>query len=426
MIDFERMMSGIAVVIDDAFNENSNNKCTDNIFQIVDVLEKKLKIPCYRVKEIPPTGIGDNLLKSASFILLDWTLWPKNAGQEYIDDKINENVNFLNRVREHFKPVFIFTNNDVSDVTGELKEPLYFENEPQKNFIFIKHKEEVLTDNNFESISNWIENNASVYVLKSWEQEFYESKKLLFASMYKKSPDWPKLFWKAYVEDEVDPSSSLTRLINDQLVSRMKSGIFDKIYINSESVNVPAQEIKSLIHESSFIVDDILAPDEIRAGDLFEGSPNEYLINIRPDCDCIPRNDGSIGDVELYCIVGKKMRNDAIRKAFDNGRFNEYVSHNICFCIYNEKTIKFDFKELKIIKYQEVKSNRLGRLIAPYTRKINLPLLEAVSIDSCRLFNWTPRDSSNATVSIRSRSDLLRRSSLHTTKVSPGRAKLSA
>ena len=77
MIDFKRMMSGIAVVIDDAFDENGDNKCTDKIFQIVDVLEKKLKIPCYRVKEIPPTGIDDNLLKSASFILLDWTLWQK-------------------------------------------------------------------------------------------------------------------------------------------------------------------------------------------------------------------------------------------------------------------------------------------------------------------------------------------------------------
>ena len=370
MIDFKRMMSGIAVVIDDAFDENGDNKCTDQIFQIVDVLEKKLNIPCYLVKEIPPTGIDDNLLKSASFILLDWTLWSKKAGAEYVKNAINENVKFLNRVREHFKPVFIFTNNDVSDVTDELEEPLYFENEPHKNFIFVKHKDEVLTENNFESISNWIENNASVYVLKSWEQEFYESKKLLFASMYKKSPDWPKVFWKAYVDDKVDPSSSLTRLINDQLVSRMKSAIFNKKYINSESASVSAQEIKSLIQESSFITNEFLVPDEVRAGDLFEVSLNEYLINIRPDCDCIPRNGESIDDVELYCIVGKKMRNDAIRKAFDNGRFNEFVSHNICFCIYNEETIKFKFKELKIIKYQEVKSNRLGRLIAPYTTRM--------------------------------------------------------
>ena len=79
MIDFERMMSGIAVVIDDAFDKNGENEGTDKIFQIVDVLEKKFKIPCYRVKEIPPIGFDDNLLKSASFILLDWNTMVKKT-----------------------------------------------------------------------------------------------------------------------------------------------------------------------------------------------------------------------------------------------------------------------------------------------------------------------------------------------------------
>ena len=61
----------------------------------------------------------------------------------------------------------------------------------------------------FGDIERWVRNNASVYALKTWDRVFREARKELFGSMYARSPDWPRVFWKAYVDDGVDPSWSL-------------------------------------------------------------------------------------------------------------------------------------------------------------------------------------------------------------------------
>ena len=70
--------------------------------------------------------------------------------------------------------------------------------------------------------------------------------------MYAKSPDWPKVFWKSYKDDGVDPSSSVTTLINDNLSGRFKTDIFEKQILGSGLSDVPMEEIKSLVQEASF------------------------------------------------------------------------------------------------------------------------------------------------------------------------------
>ncbi len=373
-LDIESLMSGVAIVIDDAVNTDGQDDSSDKINEIVEFIESDWKIPCYKWRQIPSHEISENLLKSASIVLLDWKLWSDDIGEELRKDKIEINNEFLRQAKSHSKPVFIFTNENVDDVIYDLDERVYFANELRKNFIFIKSKQ-LLLEEEFKSINEWVESNAFVYVSKTWEQEFYKAKKTLFAAMYDHSPDWPIVFWKAYEEDKVNASASLTQLINDLVTSRVNSNIFKKKYFKSESEPVvKSKDLKSVIQESSFISNENLAPDEIKAGDLFKVE-NEYYINIRPDCDCVPRgNYKDLGSVELYCIVGKSLRNNDVKRAFNEkyGNLEDRPSSHTCFSIYENKTIKFDFKKFLIKEYKEIRDERIGRLVPPHITKLLL------------------------------------------------------
>lgn len=369
-MDIKSLMSGIAVVIDDAFKVESTEGHGDRIFQIVEKIEKKWEIPFYKTYEIPSDSVSRGLLQSASFILLDWKLWPSGA-QELEKESVNNNIKFLEKAKEYFVPVFIFTNENPLDVATHLhNSSLYNEEQPERNFIFIKQKEELIKEDIFDSIRKWVRGNASVYTLKTWEREFYESKRMLFSSMYAKSPDWPKIFWKSYKDDGVDPSSSVTTLINDNLSGRFRTDIFEKQILGFRVFDVSKEDLKSLMQAASFIMEENLANNEIRSGDLFRVSNAKYLINIRPDCDCIPRGNEELEDVEIYCIKGKDMRPRDVLNSYEKGHFIERVSESISFSLYKGKTVKFSFKELEKKKFAEIKDKRIGRLIHPYITRI--------------------------------------------------------
>ena len=378
-MDIKDLMSGIAVVIDDAYGKDGSADKKDKIFELVKSIENKWKIPFYKTHEIPSDEIGNNLLQSASFILLDWKLWPSSA-TDLERDGIENNISFLKQAKDYFVPVFIFTNESEDDITDKISE-LYDKDNPERNFIFIKNKTE-LASGISKPIKDWLQGNASVYTLKTWEQTFYKAKRNLFSSMYDKSPDWPKVFWKAYEDDGVAPSSSMTRLINDSVLGRMETGLFEEEYLSSCVSNISSTEIKSIITEASFVQKENLSVNELRAGDLFKQSQGRYLLNIRPDCDCVPRSNDQedielycikgerIEDIELYCIKGERIGPSEIKKLYDKGSFNERVSESIVFAGHDNKTIKFNFKELRWAKYSEIKDQHVGRLIHPHITRI--------------------------------------------------------
>ena len=369
-MNIEDLMSGIAVVIDDAYSrKNGDDK--DTIFELVEKIENEWKVPFYTTHKIPSDEkVCRNLLQSASFILLDWKLWPKNSQELLEQEGIANNIRFLEQAKEYFVPVFIFTNESEDDVIDKLGD-LYDKENPGNNFIFIKGKIELASGEFSEPIEAWLQGNASVYTLKTWEQAFYEAKRNLFSTMYDKNPDWPKIFWKCYEDDGVDPSSSMTRLVNDSLLGRIETGIFEEKYLGSEkeSPGIDSEHIKSIIEAASFIKGENL-PDEIRAGDLFKLPKGKYLLNIRPDCDLISRDGKERDNIELYCIRGTKMRPAEIEKSYERGHFNERVSESIVFSVCGGKTIKFRFEDLQQKKYSEIKGNRVGRLIHPYITRI--------------------------------------------------------
>lgn len=374
-MDLRDLLSGIAVVIDDAFSDDlsdqgNGKKEADGIFKIVRVIEQEWKLPFYRSSAMPPDQTWPNLLQAASFVLLDWKLW-KSGSSQLEDEGIKKNIKFLEQAKNYLVPVFIFTNESPDDVEDNLPVTIY-ENHPEgKNFIFIQRKNDLMSGDslNFEPIEEWIRNNASVYALKTWERALHYAKIDLFGSMNMRSPDWPRVFWKAYCDDGVDPSSSLTHLINDSLRGRMQTNAFDDEILEASSSEISSEDLRALISETSFRSDESLPSEEIRCGDVFQSTGGKFSLNIRPDCDCIPRN-GNVDDVELYCVEGKVVRNSDLRKSYKNGHFEERVWESLAFSIYQEKSVRFDFRKLSVIKFSALRNNRIGRLLHPYLTRI--------------------------------------------------------
>lgn len=377
-MDLKKLMSGIAVVIDDALDRaatsnGQDDQAEDLIMQIVEQLQQKLGIPFHKIGELPQETTWHNLLQAASFILLDWKLWPDNdPSLERFG--IKSNIQFLQGAKDYFVPIFIFTNEHKQDVIEKLPREIYDPERPERNFIFLQSKAELMADGvlKFGELEDWMRGNASVYVLKTWEHAFYTAKRELFSSMYKRDPHWPRIFWKAYEDDGVDASSSLTHLINDNLLGRMSSGDFEPNILAINGAEIDAIVLRELIRESSFLSKEKLANDEVRCGDIFRDSGGRFWLNLRPDCDCIPRN-GTLDEVELYCIRGKSINERKVRNLYvrNQGHFQEAIWQSIVFAVLDRgKSIEFDFKKIRIEEYGKLKDNRIGRLLHPYLTRI--------------------------------------------------------
>ena len=286
----------------------------------------------------------------------------------------SRDIDFVQKrcARTNLVPVFIFTNEDPEHVKQTLPNDVYQDPPSGTSVVFVGRKNALWVDGSVavEIIEQLIYSNASVYALRTWDQVLGSAKRELFAAMCARSVDWPRVFWTTYVTDGAEPSSSLTNLISASLRGRMRMGEFKHEHLGGNYANVPGDELRGLIAETSFRSGDVLPPDEVRCGDLYEGDNKKYLMNVRPDCDCIPRDDGHIDAVELYCVAGKRLKPGELRKKFRNGHVEERVFESVVFAVIDGKSILFNFKELSVVKYSEVKGKRVGRLLHPYMTRV--------------------------------------------------------
>lgn len=375
-MDLKDLLSGIAVVIDDRIDavesgDEDENEGDDLIVEIVRRLERDWNLPCHTVREMPLEGMWPSLLQAASFVLLDWKLWP-NGAADLEKNGIERNIQFIERAMDYLVPVFIFTNEDPADVKARLPASIYDEEKADKSFVFIQRKNALLHGDalRFDDVERWVTGNASVYSLKVWSRAFDAARKELFGSMYARSADWPKVFWKAYEEDGVDPGSSLTHLINDNLRGRMRTDSFEsEVLAAPVGGDVSREDLQALIAEVSLQSKEGMPDDEIRCGDLFRRPKGKILINIRPDCDCVPRNT-EIDEVDLYCIEGQKISDSQLGQRVRQGQIVERIAEGVVFGAYQGRNVRFDFKKLSIEKFGELKQHRVGRLLHPYLTRL--------------------------------------------------------
>ena len=373
-MDLKDILSGIGVVIDDALDPDmttSTDDDPDRIVHIVSLFERDWGIPFYKTGKMPPDDAWANLLDAASFILLDWKLWPDGAPNELRRHGVRKNRQFVERAKAYSVPVFIFTNESPDAIKYQLRH-VYDDEALANSFIFIQRKTELVSNGTLDlnRVHSWVMGNASVYALTKWDQLFRTARRELFSAMYAGSPHWPRVFWRSYQEDGVDPGLALTEMINESLRGRMQFNAFDDdtpISLSAGSKEVSGSQLRTLIAATYFL--ETLPETHARCGDLFKRK-GKYLLNIRPDCDCIPRGDRTAGDVELYCIEGRKINEKRLRDKYYKGQFSEHIGEAIVFAVIEGQSVWFSFRKLRLVTFGDLKDRRIGRLLHPYVTRI--------------------------------------------------------
>lgn len=363
MTDVLKLFSGIGVVIDDEVNRSDSSIC-----KIINSLEEN-NIPILKYEELPPDLAVQNM-HSVSFVLLDWK-WNPDAPDNLL---LNDNVAFMkNLLNMCFVPIFIFTNEDPNSIIKSLvDEHLY--KEEKNNLIFVKHKDEIdSSDRLFTAIDDWVKSTLSVYVIKEWENKKRLATKRLFQSLYETNPNWVNVVLCASKKDGVDEAYELDNLLFENLHSQMNLMDLKDIPVNStDNADFNASEIREILQGQRFLSNDKLLLDMIFTGDIYldeKENTKDYYINVRPQCDCIPRNGMRIDDLDLYLLKGTERALEQCNYNKRNGNFSDTETKVTVFPI-NHKVIQFELAKFSIKKFSEMRSLRIGRLLPPFITKL--------------------------------------------------------
>lgn len=391
-MDIKKLLSGIAIIIDDKIKKEDSQ---DLILKIRDQL-KENHISILEYEDLPDNSEICNF-KNISFILLDWQLFETPEPGMPIDETlfINNNIIFLKEINKFvFTPVFIFSNQSPDSIIRKLSdEGLY--NEDSNNYIFIKRKQDILSvdDTNllFTEIENWLKETPSMYVLKEWEHSLNKAKRDLFWSFYETNHNWPSVLQKTFTDDGSDVNYELDNFIYKNITARTEQITFDDDILNQEDDNISKKDIRKILEAERFIKKGVLPPDIPFTGDLFEyevdvnGSiEKRYYLNIRPECDIARQKNPKLYCLECRILDEQRINsgnNDQI--SFNEGNFIEKSNNTYIPFIDDGKIIEVRFRNLKIFKWKEkpknengneidkmFKETRIGRLLPPYITKV--------------------------------------------------------
>ncbi|HZK12389.1 MAG TPA: hypothetical protein VFD10_08630 [Atribacterota bacterium] len=388
-MDIKKLLSGVAIIIDDNIKKEHSG---DPILKIRDQLKNNNHISILEYEDLPDDSEIPNF-KNISFVLLDWYLFETPEPGMLMDELlfINNNIEFLKKIKKvSFTPVFIFSNQSPDSIIRKLsEEDLY--NEDSNNYIFIKRKQDLLSEDNdnllLTEIENWLKETPSMYVLKEWEHSLNEAKRKLFWDFYEINPNWPSVLQKTFTDDGSDVNYELGNFIYKNLSARGKKIFFDDDILNQGYDNIRGREdIRKVLEAERFINNSFLPPDYPCTGDLFENlnSTNGYYLNIRPECDIAIR-PGRTSKPELYCLKCREIKEDKIRseKLFKEGTLLEKINNSYIPFIDNGKILEVLFDDLKIFNWMEklknnsggeigkiFKETRIGRVLPPYITKV--------------------------------------------------------
>jgi hypothetical protein len=375
-MDTENLLDGIAVVIDDEIEVKGAN-----INSLIDQIKKR-RMPYLAYQDLPEPDVIRHL-GSISFLLLDWKLQAIDSSTLVTDGvtipdtieeyAIKENIDFLIKLNESWViPIFIFTNENTEKIINVLEENGLYERGKLNN-IFVRSKSELTGRTKlFKTLENWIEKNLSIFVLKEWELKYQKAKSRLFNDFYSLSPNWPRILWKNFKKDGVNMSQELGEVISKNLHSRMTPFVFDDTILSKIKKNPEKDEIRRVLEGERYLKRSQLHKDHIGTGDIFKENYEDngetryrYYLNIRAQCDLVRSSNP-----ELYCLKGRLLDETLINKKngsiFKNGHFIEKINQAIVTSIDDGKIIEFLFNDLKIKKWNGLKTKRIGRLLPPY------------------------------------------------------------
>lgn len=151
---------------------------------------------------------------------------------------------------------------------------------------------------------------------------------------------------------------------------------FDDSILRLEDDKITEKDIRKILEAERFIKKENLPPIPF-TGDLYKKSPNgkTYLLNIRPECDIIRKDNPS-----LYCLEGRVIDENFINSTkeedkkkkitFENNGFIEKSNKLYLPFIDEGKILEFTLNDIAIIKWNDLKEKRIGRILPPYITRI--------------------------------------------------------
>jgi hypothetical protein len=376
------LFHGIAVVIDDEIDVAGSG-----------ILKLKSQIEAAGCHVVPMSKLPESAsivnLREVAFFILDWNLYGQSlkVGSEQVtvtppaslkkQNALNA-IAFLKKLKEVcVAPVFVFTNEDVTEVEEQLKTHAELHNTGDPSYILVKNKGDVTETGIFEVLSQWMKKAPSVYVLKKWERSYTSAKNELFRDFYTKSVHWPLVLWDTYKEDNIPPSTELGNVIGRNLLSRMTPFTFDLGPFDGAYRAAAGDEGKSrdavikVLEGERFLAKDRLHGNMLAPGDVFK-TGGDFYVNIRPECDCIAREGLAQAEVMAYLLKGSKVTNAAVLKrlAPKYGTLSESDSENVVFGMIGGVTVSFQFGTLLVEASGEWMAKRIGRLLPPYLTRL--------------------------------------------------------
>ena len=363
MTDIVQLFSGIGIIIDDEIT-NANS----SIGKIA-ISFKEKHIP-YLPYEVLPTDEEIPSFHSASFVLLDWK-WNTDASDEFL---LNNNIYFIKKFHDVcFAPIFIFTNESSDAIINSLKSQGAY-SDTKNNLIFVKHKSEINDSSKlFSAIEEWTRSTLPVYILKEWESKKRIATNNLFKGLYETNPNWVRIFLQTAEKDSVDAAFELDELLFENLHSQMQLMDIADLPKQENVGSVNATEIRSIMQGQRFLPNDRLLSEMIFTGDIYlsenENGVKEYYINVRPQCDCIPREGTKLDEIDLYLLKGTEKSIDKCNFSKKDGVFADIETRVTIFPIY-EKAIQIELGDFSVKKFSEMKAKRIGRLLPPFITKL--------------------------------------------------------
>ncbi|MDR0613316.1 MAG: hypothetical protein LBG45_07550 [Dysgonamonadaceae bacterium] len=357
------LFKGVGVIIDDDLKPEKED-ADQKIFDIKKSFDDE-NVPLLTYWELPNKEVIH--FKSVSFILLDWDLY--GLGSTLPQSAINDNIEFIKQINNVcFVPIFIFSNESKQDIELKLTEVGLYD-ALKSNHIFVESKSELKnTKALFGKIEEWVKQTPSIYVLKEWDLALRKAKNSLFWDLYHINPEWAKVFYGTIKKDGGDVSYETSEILFENLKTRTLPVEFDASILSvSTTVTITPDEIKQVLEGQRFRKHNL---DMIFTGDIFF-KDGKYYINVRPQCDCIPRKKGqTIDDIAVYLIEAKTLKHLDKHYDKDYGLFKDKDSQFTVFPVNDKKAIQFEFKLFTVEQFKDWKTYRIGTLLPPFITRL--------------------------------------------------------
>jgi len=356
---FEKLCLGPVAIIDDEVGK------AKDVERIRKSLEAK-QFPVVTFSKIEEAQKAIAHLCACSFIILEGAIDGAGVvqpGATIVARSTRRVLDFIKDVRKRLAvPIYIMTQESLADVEGTLrKEGLYTSG---REAVFVGSKMSVRrTRALFGKINGWIAKHPHIYLAKWWTNRWNEQNRDLFWRLYEADPHWPNAFFRAFVDDGVDPGVALLATINQLVLSSITTDGLDVERFKMRRRGDPStlrDLYKQLVYTSNNIMKDV------RAGDVFL-KDGKYYLNIRADCDTTVRGGAN---PEIYLLEGKKKQADKLRPQLDRGMLIPKLPEIIMLCLGNDDVVVFNKRKLTVANYDDWKDYKKWRIVSDHVGSI--------------------------------------------------------